>query len=132
MNHLPPNTVLANTQQEGTVILDPRTGETIPIGGQSTSVVVDAAGGRHSHAENMLLRGDDLRTINPKEPVFKCCCGCGQNRLTAPSVLYCSRCQDPIRRSHQKTLADKSPICPRCYRPLDRIRKAFTWIKNAL
>jgi hypothetical protein len=138
MSHLPPDIILANTQEERTVVVDGRTGDTLPIDGDTTAIGVDAAGGRHVRTSHVRVRSDDLRIIDPTEQLYACSCECGLTLLTRHAVLFCTFCQRPVALTHAKTCDDGTSrhlVCPACFIPgrwQRAIGRALVWLKQAL
>ncbi len=138
MHDLPPDIILANTQEDRTVVVDGRTGDTVSIGGETTAIGVDAAGGRHVRTSHIRVRSDDLRVIDPKEPLYRCACECDLTLLTRHAVVFCTFCQRPVALTHAKTWDDGTAtqlVCPTCFAP-GRWRRALlrlrAWFNRAL
>jgi hypothetical protein len=138
VSDLPRNVILANTQEERTVLTDARTGDTLAIAGDTTAIGVDAAGGRHVRTSHVRVRSDDLRIIERTEQLYACTCGCGLTLLTRHAVLFCGFCQRPVALTHAKTWDDGSttrPVCPTCFAPGRRqraFRRFLVWLQQAL
>lgn len=104
-----------------------------PMSMTSTRVFVDSLGRRRAMTTQTIEKTDDGRIIQSGEQLYTCVNGCRRSRLTADSVVLCSRCHLPVCYSCLR-IADISgvphEVCPACVPRglLLIIKKLFAWL----